>query len=729
MASPNLIVLLINSLALSLSVAFLLIILWYDVHKIVNQFFALFLFLAILWNIGSFIEQIILLIEDTSTFRRIALSIIEVGFIGACVGVYSLTTVLIGIHPTRFRLLAFLSLSLVIGYNAFLIVTDADAQQTSSIQSQAISIVYFIIFDLTALYLIWRYRPKLPSRSLAVGIIFFISGQGLSLFNLQLGIATLSTVVSVFGILVISFSLIQVELINPLNERVSQVEAMHSVSLAITKRFAMDAVLLEVTRRAVSWLNGSAAGVFLIKDRCLQLVAIHELPEAFLNHQLSLGEGVAGQVVATKQSLHLDNYARDWSGKEDFPMAKETVGSIVCVPLVDNDIIGALMLVAGRQQRLFVKEDVELLEQLGSQVAVAVSHGRLFDEQTHLANELKSAHEQLNTLLNSTTSPVIATNRQLQIIFSNPAAGLLLSDENANGKNIEHLVDQNILPKNAKKVLMDIRDKKVHIYEVNLDDKIYYCHLAQLGVNRIEGWVAVLNDVTQFVELDRMKSEMIRMTSHDLKNPLQAAMANIELLRDDLETYEGLEQAEVFESIDIVEKQLNRMNRIISGILDLERAKLGQYSFNYHSPESLIEQVLDELQDFAQDKQIYLHTQFQENLPLIYIDFEQFKRALINLIENAIKFTMPNGYVWIKTEKIGDQVQIEILDNGIGIPEELHAKVFDRFFRGKQDGMEHISGSGLGLSLVKTIVENHGGRIRLESEENKGSSFCILLSK
>jgi signal transduction histidine kinase len=234
--------------------------------------------------------------------------------------------------------------------------------------------------------------------------------------------------------------------------------------------------------------------------------------------------------------------------------------------------------------------------------------------------------------------------------------------------------------------------------------------------------VAVLNDVTQLKELDRIKSEMVRMTSHDLKNPLQAAMANLELLRDDLA---GNTDAEVWQSVNVIEKQLFRMERIIRGILDLERVKSGRLVLEMCPPERIVDNALYELRERAADGKIALETDVAGNLPEFACDVEQFERAIINLVENAIKFTREGGRVVVQVREENRCIRFAVQDNGVGIAKELQTKVFDRFYRANQKGTEHVSGSGLGLSLVKAVVENHRGRVWLESEPGVGTTFYV----
>jgi signal transduction histidine kinase len=136
---------------------------------------------------------------------------------------------------------------------------------------------------------------------------------------------------------------------------------------------------------------------------------------------------------------------------------------------------------------------------------------------------------------------------------------------------------------------------------------------------------------------------------------------------------------------------------------------------------------VDELRQMAADNQIALTSFTAENTPDFPADPEQIRRTLVNLIENAIKFTPPGGEVEVTAGGQGSTVVMAVRDTGIGIPPELQARVFDRFFRGQQAGTEHISGSGLGLSLVRAVVDNHGGSVWLESQPHAGTTFYVAL--
>jgi two-component system, OmpR family, phosphate regulon sensor histidine kinase PhoR len=732
----NTFTLLSNGLTLAVSLGFLLIVLWHDARKELNQFFAAFLFLVTLWNVGSLLTLAVSFVGSLSPAITFTVSVMELGFTGSSIGVYALTAILVGVHTKRFRILAFTALFLVLGYQVFLILAnitppfEALGDGFFQYRFQPPATIFFLIFDGTTLYLVWRYRRKIRSLSLILGLTFFVIGQSLGFLNPELRIVSLSINLSSIATLVVSFAILRQEIIVPLAERIAQVQAVHRVSLAITSHIAIDTVLNQIATQAAGWLRADAAGIFLNENRQLELATVYNLPVNYIHSHVPLGDGVSGTVAKTQQSIFLENYDRDWKGIADLPLARETFGSVICVPLIYSaQTIGVLMVIAGRQGRLFQFEDVQLLELLGAQAAVALAHSRLFAEQHELTEQVEAARSQLETVLSGTENPVIAIDRNFRLIFANPAARKLLPQNNllSKGNNILKHLPTDVLPHNHVEVIRNLRANRAHIYEISLDSKIYLCHVARLGQQKTEGWVVVLNDITQLKELDRLKSEMIRMTSHDLKNPLQAAMANLDLLTDDLA---GINGGEIQSSLTAIHKQLMRMNRIISGILDLERIKSGTLTTALSSPSEIVAVVIDEIQLLAQDKGIDLLTVVDPGLPLFAADSEQFERALINLVENAIKFTPSGGKVVVRSRKQGSQLIFEVEDSGIGIPEELQADVFERFWRGAekgQRGAEHISGTGLGLSLVKTIVENHHGRIELKSHVGKGTLFSIYI--
>ena len=222
---------------------------------------------------------------------------------------------------------------------------------------------------------------------------------------------------------------------------------------------------------------------------------------------------------------------------------------------------------------------------LGAQAAVAITHGQFFYTQQRLTQKIEQARTQLETVLTSTENPVIAINRRFEIIFVNTATERLFPVLKYTSQPIYEVLPQSIFPSYLT-AYRHIQRSRTYTYEIVYQDQVYLAHVAGIGQDSdIDGWVIVLNDVTKLKELDRIKSEMVRMTSHDLKNPLQAALANTDLLSDILVDYPD---DDVHYSIAVIEKQLTRMFRIISrrirhGTVSIWQAKTtGLYSAEYY---------------------------------------------------------------------------------------------------------------------------------------------------
>jgi signal transduction histidine kinase len=234
--------------------------------------------------------------------------------------------------------------------------------------------------------------------------------------------------------------------------------------------------------------------------------------------------------------------------------------------------------------------------------------------------------------------------------------------------------------------------------------------------------VAIMFEQQQ--ELDRMKNQMIRMTSHDLKNPLFSAMSHMELLQEE---GENVLTDEMKQDVQTTWVQLLRMERIIRGILDYERVQSGTPRFEEYDMRDLIQQSVTEIGTYARRQGIELRTNIPVDLPLIVGDRHYMIQAVTNLIENAIKFTHRGGCVTISAEKVDDTLILHVADTGVGIPDEAQARIFERFFRANHPGMEPVSGTGLGLSLVKAVMDAHNGRIWLDSTVGVGTTFHVAL--
>lgn len=714
-----------DGVVLALAASFTLLLLWHDYNKRQISLFALFLGLVICWNVGAMALNLEVVFNVQAPLGGIGLALLEVGFSGASVAFYAFTSALAGVRSQRFVQLTMIAVGVTVVARLIFATPQVTPGDGGDTRLDSLPAIFYFAFSIIGLNLLFVYRRKIQATTIRLGALLFVLGQGLTFLNPALGIVAVATNLSSVGVLLIAVGIIRREVIRPLAERNRQITTLHSVSKEIAGQPHLTTVLHEISRQAAEWVGGDAAGVFLRDENHLVLTAIYNLPESVRNYRLALDAGVAGQAVRLGRSQLVENYVRDWRYQPDMPYAMETFGAFIAVPLMyQGTTSGVLFAVAGHQGRLFTSDDVFRLELLSPQAALAIAYSDLIDGQRTLMRQVEDSRHQLESLLISTENPVVAVDRNLHVIFANPAANQLIgvsSTEDAG--RITGTIPREYLPPNMRAMLRDLQLFKVHIYEITVGATTLQCHVARLGGARSDGFVAVLNDVTRLKELDRMKGEMIRMVSHDLKNPLMGALLHVDLLH-------GMNLPQIEESVTVVERQLERMDRIIRGVLDLERMRTGRLQLSLHDLRPVVEKVASDLDRLAREAKITVSVEFEVEEPVIQCDIDQVERALSNLVENALKFTPPGGAIRITVrEDDSAHISVDVADSGIGIPEDIQAQVFERFFRGRQRGFEHVSGSGLGLAIVKTIMDGHKGQVLLHSVVDEGTTFTLRFLK
>ena len=234
------------------------------------------------------------------------------------------------------------------------------------------------------------------------------------------------------------------------------------------------------------------------------------------------------------------------------------------------------------------------------------------------------------------------------------------------------------------------------------------------------------NDITQRHEIDQQKDEFIALASHELKTPVTAIKG---YAQSGLRAAVKLEDERLMRTLRVIDEQSNRLTRLINELLDVSRTQNNTLSL-YAEPfdlRRLADEVVHNLQltapDFALDLQL-------PTVPTpVNADRQRIEQVLVNLVQNAIKYSGPSERVEVSIAVEGDEVITRVRDFGVGIPLDQQTQVFDRFFRARNVSARHYSGLGLGLFIVRGIIERHGGRIWLQSVEGAGSTFAFALPR
>ncbi|MCL4253405.1 MAG: CHASE2 domain-containing protein, partial [Anaerolineae bacterium] len=230
-------------------------------------------------------------------------------------------------------------------------------------------------------------------------------------------------------------------------------------------------------------------------------------------------------------------------------------------------------------------------------------------------------------------------------------------------------------------------------------------------------------------ELSMLKTRMIRMASHDLKNPLGVVITYGSLIEEDIQAQPDTMSPEHARFIKSMVKSANDMLHIIEDILNLEKMRSGSIKRDPLSLHFLVEEVVSRHELDAQEKHQTLTKHLPEEHSLVQGDYRQLFQAITNLVGNAVKYTPENGIIQVRLIPQTETIRIEVQDNGYGISEDAQANLFQEFFRVKTAQTAHIEGTGLGLSLVKAVIDAHGGKIWVTSAEGAGSTFYVELPR
>jgi len=241
------------------------------------------------------------------------------------------------------------------------------------------------------------------------------------------------------------------------------------------------------------------------------------------------------------------------------------------------------------------------------------------------------------------------------------------------------------------------------------------------------GISVILHDVSREKLIEQMKTEFVSLSAHQLRTPLSAIKWTLRMILDgDL----GDITKEQRDFLNKTYQSNERMISLINDLLNVARIEEGRYLYKQSSIqiEELIQAVVSSYKDEAERKKINLKFQRpKEYFSRVNLDEEKLGLAIQNLIDNAIRYTQPGGQVTVSLRRANMEIEILVKDSGVGIPEDQQERVFGKFFRGTNAIRLETEGSGLGLFIAKNIVEAHGGKIWFESEENKGTTFHLIL--
>lgn len=529
-----------------------------------------------------------------------------------------------------------------------------------------------------------------------------------------------------------------VVILEDITERVKVDEIRDDLMLLIARRVEEQTALYEVGRSLVDEVDTRNLLEFLLskavdlvdaqigalslreEDGLYRIKVVHGLDARNVGLSFLEGEYLAGEVLAGRKGIRRAEMrpaeAVPWGGGIHFPL------SYLAAPITWQGEITGVIEVASHARRSFGEDDLRLLNLFVNQAAIAL-------ENSNLYRLITEDQRRTEAMLHSINDGVIAVNNDAKVILVNAAAERILRlppFSSPGERHVKEVIHHPDLVNIFLRSLKSGEDIEQEIFLGAPDRKVLEVKTSRIetGPGERVGIIAIIRDVTALRELEQAKSDFVSTVSHELRTPLTSIKAyTATLRRRDVDFDEDTRR----EFLRIVEEETDRLARLISELLDISRIESGRMELKRRDLDlhKLAEIVVEKIRSQTDKHDITLSAP-QEEL-MVYVDPDKIEQVLVNLLENAVKYSPAGGEISAVIERRHRVVEFRVSDQGVGIPAEHLPLIFDKFHRVDNRATREIYGTGLGLYVSKSIVEAHGGTIWAESEPGVGSTFHFTL--
>jgi len=346
--------------------------------------------------------------------------------------------------------------------------------------------------------------------------------------------------------------------------------------------------------------------------------------------------------------------------------------------------------------------------------------------------EVHFERTRLNTIINSLADGVLVVNKEGQAVLYNPASLKFL-------KLNEIVIEEYIVHKLPPEISVIINQ---FLYSKALNSSSFSTQV-ELGANHdlfaevtcspvphpdgsLAGVVTVIKDITEFKRVESLKSQFVSMVAHELKAPIAATLGFINILTNKEMKISPEQQLDFLNRSSL---RLNGLLNMVNDLLDISRMEMrtNVRELKQLDLRDILKDVINMFQFVIEKKKLNVITEISETLPLFNGDSTELQRMMTNLVSNAIKYNKESGNIFVNLDYSNNYITIAVKDSGIGLKPNEKEKLFSEFFRAKNEFTKNIHGTGLGLSLVKKLVDSYSGKIEVESEYGNGTIFKIFL--
>jgi PAS domain S-box-containing protein len=519
------------------------------------------------------------------------------------------------------------------------------------------------------------------------------------------------------------------QLLQEAQQRTMEMAALYDTSQEVSSQHELYALLQAIALRAQKLLAAAGYAMFLYEEETDSFnIAVESGVGMPIGTRLSRHEGLAARVADTLEPLIVNDY-HSWPYRSQ-ALQQLPISATVCVPMVRRGkLIGVLGIhEAVPSSRKFTDADARLLFLFANNAAGAVHNARLMDA-------LKNSEERFR-IAAECASDIVYDWDMLgdQITFFGALFRKTWGAEEALPKTRQDY---------SKMVHPDDRARVREALKNHLKTGVPFSEEYRIIDGRGAGltvadratairnekgipirMVGAVSDITERKKAEKMKSDFVSFVSHQLRTPLSGIKWMLELALDEIENTEEM-QSYIRDAC----ASTDRLIRLVNDLLDTSRLERGTVRFTSQpvSVAELTRGVLEDIGPLMNEKDQTLSVQLPEDLPKVMADTQLLRQAILNLISNAMKYTPRGGKIKIAANRVDNQLRWEIQDTGIGIPKSDLSKLFEKFYRAENAVVVETEGTGLGLYLVRLIVEQFGGKVWCSSEEGVGSTFAFTL--
>jgi two-component system, NtrC family, sensor histidine kinase KinB len=499
--------------------------------------------------------------------------------------------------------------------------------------------------------------------------------------------------------------------------------ALAESAASINTSLRMEDVLQRILNQAMQAMQVETAAIALTEAQSGELVfraATGQNAGNIINRRVPAGEGMIGRVAHEGRGLVIASVSEDKRFTEVDRFGGIHTKAVAAAPIQTQagviGVVEAINPISGA----FDPDALLVMTGLGSLAGTTIQNATFYER-------IDAAQHRYRELFEDSIDPILITDWDGKILEANRQAVLLsgLTDEELRTQTIDSLHDINW--ERTGKHFESLRGEPAN-YESSMHQKEgglvpVDVHVRRVELEQSDSLQWMLRDITERKELDALREDMASMIYHDLRSPLANIVSSIALLASMLDEKDTTERS----VLGIASHSTARIQRLVDSLLDLNRLEAGQPVTDQKvaDPMALVQLAFKDVAPAAQGRHQKLISSLPEHLPPLWVDTDMSHRVLVNLIENAIKFTPSEGSIEVGAKEDGEWLQFWVRDNGPGIPSADQEHIFEKFIRLREKSKS--GGLGVGLAFCRLAVQGHGGRIWVESRHGKGATFRFTL--